>query len=48
VGLEQQAEPAPVMRRILEAPGVEVLRVEFDREFRAAVRALLTGLERTN
>lgn len=48
VGLEQQAEPAPVMRRILEAPGVDVLRVEFEREFRAAVRALLTGLERTN
>jgi AcrR family transcriptional regulator len=47
-GLQQQAEPAPVMQRILEAPGMEVLRVEFDRELRSAVRALLTGLERTN
>lgn len=47
-GLEQLAEPAPVVRRILEAPGMEVLRVEFEREFRSAVRALLTGLERTN
>jgi TetR/AcrR family transcriptional regulator len=48
VGLALQADPAPVMRRILEAPGMEVLRVEFERELRAAVRALLTGLERTN
>lgn len=48
VGLEQQAEPAPVVRRIVEAPGMEVLRVEFERELRAAVRALLAGLERTN
>jgi AcrR family transcriptional regulator len=47
-GLQQLAEPAPVMRRILEAPGMEVLRVEFERELRAALRALLTGLERTN
>lgn len=47
-GLQQLAEPAPVMRRILEAPGMEVLRVDFERELRAAVRPLLTGLERTN
>jgi AcrR family transcriptional regulator len=47
-GLQQMAEPAPVMRRILEAPGMEVLRVDFEREFRGAARALLTGLERTN
>jgi AcrR family transcriptional regulator len=48
VGLVIQAEPAPVVRRILEAPGLDALRVDFDREFRAAVGALLTGLERTN
>lgn len=48
VGLETQAEPAPVVRRILEAPGLDALRVDFDREFRSAVGALLTGLERTN
>ncbi|HET7039045.1 MAG TPA: TetR family transcriptional regulator [Gemmatimonadales bacterium] len=48
VGLQVQAEPAPVVRRILEAPGLEALRLEFDREFRVAAGALLTGLERTN
>jgi hypothetical protein len=37
-----------VVRRILEAPGLEALRVDFDREFRSAARALLIGLERTN
>lgn len=48
IGLQQQAEPAAVVRRILEAPGLEALRVDFDREFRSAAGALLTGLERTN
>ena len=48
VGLQIQAEPAPVVRRVLEAPGLDALRVDFDREFRAAAGALLTGLERTN
>lgn len=47
-GLQQQAEPAAAVRRILEAPGLEPLRVEFAGEFRAAAGALLTGLERTN
>jgi len=48
VGLQIQAEPAPVVRRILEAPGLDSLRVDFGREFRVAAGALLTGLERTN
>jgi AcrR family transcriptional regulator len=48
IGLQVQAEPAPVVRRILEAPGLEPLRLDFDREFRSAAGALLTGLERTN
>ncbi len=48
IGLQQQADPAPVMRRILEAPGMEPLRIEFVPEFRKALRALLVGLERTN
>lgn len=48
VGFQLQAEPAPVVRRILQAPGLEPLRVEFDAAFRSAARALLTGLERTN
>ncbi len=48
VGLQQQAEPAPVIGRILEAPGMEPLRIELVPEFRKALRALLVGLERTN
>jgi AcrR family transcriptional regulator len=48
VGLQTLADPAPVTRRILEAPGLEPLRVDFDRELQSAVGALLTGLERTN
>jgi AcrR family transcriptional regulator len=48
IGLQQQAEPAPVIRRVLDAPGMDALRVDFDRDFRAAAGALLTGLERTN
>jgi len=47
-GIQTLAEPAPPVRRILQAPGLDVMRMEFDREFRATARALLTGLERTN
>jgi AcrR family transcriptional regulator len=47
-GLQTLAEPAPPVRRVLRAPGLEALRLDFDQEFRAAARALLTGLERTN
>jgi hypothetical protein len=48
VGIQTLAEPAAPVRRALQAPGLDVLRLEFDKEFRAAVGALLTGLERTN
>lgn len=47
-GLQPLAEPAAPVRHALQAPGLDVLRVEFAKEFRAAVGALLTGLERTN
>lgn len=47
-GLQSLAEPAPPVRRILQAPGLDVMRMEFAREFRAAAGSLLTGLERTN
>jgi AcrR family transcriptional regulator len=47
-GIQTLAEPAPPVRRILKAPGLDVMRMEFDQEFRATARALLTGLERTN
>jgi len=47
-GIQALAEPAPAIRRVLDAPGLEVFRVDFAGEFRAAAGALLTGLERTN
>ena len=47
-GIQTLAEPAPPVRRILQAPGLDVMRMEFEREFRATACALLTGLERTN
>jgi len=47
-GLQAMAEPAPVVQGVLDAPGLEVFRLAFEKEFRAAAKALLTGLERTN
>jgi len=47
-GIQSLAEPAPVVAGVLDAPGLEVLRIDFAREYRSAAGALLTGLERTN
>jgi len=47
-GLQVLAEPPAPVRQVLDAPGLELFRLEFEREFRSAARALLTGLERTN
>jgi AcrR family transcriptional regulator len=47
-GMQVVAEPAPSVRGVMEAPGLEVFRLDFARDFRAAAGALLTGLERTN
>jgi AcrR family transcriptional regulator len=47
-GLQVLAEPPTPVRQVLDAPGLELFRLEFAREFRSAARALLTGLERTN
>jgi len=48
MGIQSLAEPAAPVRDVLEAPGLEVFRLDFAGDFRAATRALLTGLERTN
>jgi hypothetical protein len=48
MGLQTLAEPAAGVRGVLNAPGLEVFRLEFAGDFRAAARAWLTGLERTN
>lgn len=47
-GIQTLAEPAQAVADVLEAPGLEVFRLDFGREYRAAAGALLTGLERTN
>lgn len=47
-GIQSQAEPAPAVAEVLDAPGLEAFRVDFATEFRSAAGALLTGLERTN
>jgi len=47
-GLQALTDPAPPVRRILQAPGLDVMRLDFAREFRATAGAMLTGLERTN
>ena len=47
-GIQALADPAPPVRRILQAPGLDVMRMEFDKEFRGAMGALLTGLERSS
>lgn len=48
MGIQGMAEPAPAVRGVLNAPGLEVFRLDFAGDFRAAAGALLTGLERTN
>jgi AcrR family transcriptional regulator len=48
MGIESLAAPTPTVAAVLEAPGLESLRLEFEAEFRAAAGALLVGLERTN
>lgn len=47
-GIQTLADPAPPVRRVLKAPGLDVMQMEFDREFRATAGALLTGMERMN
>ena len=48
IGLQNLAAPAPTVAPILEAPGMDVLAVDFERELGTLLRTLLTGLERTN
>jgi AcrR family transcriptional regulator len=47
-GLQGLTDPAAPVRRILRAPGLDLMRIEFEPEFRATASALLVGLERTN
>lgn len=45
-GLWQLAEPSPVIRRVLDEPGMEAARVDFERELGVLLRAVLEGMER--
>lgn len=44
VGLWQQAEPSPVVARILGEPEMAAIRVDFERDLGVMLRALLTGM----
>ncbi|GAB4206569.1 MAG: TetR/AcrR family transcriptional regulator [Roseiflexaceae bacterium] len=44
VGLGQMADPAPVVRQVLEAPEMAPLRVEFGPSIRRSLTTLLQGL----
>ena len=44
VGLGQMADPAPIVRQVLDAPAMAPLRVEFGPTFRRTIRVLLHGL----
>ena len=46
IGVWQLAEPSPVIRRVLEQPGMEAARVDFERDLRTLLLALLHGMER--
>src|SRR5437867_317791 len=45
IGLRHLADPAPVVREVLDEPGMDVFDVDFVRELRASLLALLRGLE---
>jgi AcrR family transcriptional regulator len=45
IGLQQLADPAPAVRRILQEPELALFRVDFTHELAHALRALLYGLE---
>jgi AcrR family transcriptional regulator len=46
VGLWHLSDPAPVVRDVFAEPAMHVFDLDFDREFRAMLTALLRGLER--
>jgi AcrR family transcriptional regulator len=48
LGFQQMSNPSPVVQRVLEQPGMGVFRVDFTRDFTAAVVTLLQGVERAS
>jgi AcrR family transcriptional regulator len=45
IGIQSLSEPAPVIRQILEEPGMDIFKIDFLDEFSEAMRSLLCGLE---
>lgn len=45
IGFQHVAEPAPVIRRVLDEPGLELFKIDFIEEFLATLKALLYGLQ---
>jgi len=45
IGVWQLAEPSPVVRRVMEQPGMEPARMDFERDLHAVLLALLRGME---
>ncbi|HVN54690.1 MAG TPA: TetR family transcriptional regulator [Anaerolineaceae bacterium] len=44
IGVQSVAEPAPIVRRTLEEPGLRPLRVDFQTEIESILSALIAGL----
>lgn len=48
IGLWSLADPAPIMREVLQQPDLRMFEVRFAPEFSQALQVLLYGLQRTN
>lgn len=47
IGLWQLADPAPVVKQVLQEPALQLFELRFTNEFAAALHVLLHGLQRT-
>jgi hypothetical protein len=48
IGFQSLSEPAPIVKRMLMKPELNIFQVQFDVEFLAALTALLNGIETQN
>lgn len=44
IGLQHMADPAPVVRQVLEEPGLEIFKIDFMQQFSSTLTVLLNGL----
>jgi AcrR family transcriptional regulator len=45
IGVQHLAEPAPIVRQVIEEAGLEIFQIEFNDHFLETVRTLLYGME---